>query len=162
MSCPRCGRALEGEATRVCRVCALVRDLDHVLVLAPLPAPPAPPILDRPLPVTIVLLQPDPQPQPDPLPLDDIIKEISMTTRRSPAMSAAVIAATMAASLNVAPDGRVGTDTSKTLNVRPPSDDHIGRPLHGGLGLAQLITLAARRRRARQTHPRKRWRGAVC
>lgn len=83
-----------------------------------------------------------------------------MTTRRSPATSAAFIAATMAASLNVAPDGRVATETK--TSTRPPSDDQIGRPLHGGLRLAQLITIAARRRRARQTHPRKRWRGAVC
>lgn len=37
-------------------------------------------------------------------------------------------------------------------------------PMHiqgGGLGLAGVLDLSMRRRRARQTHPRKRWRGGV-
>ena len=160
MRCRDCGQVIDAEGWAVCRACAA---RPHVVAILPIDHSP-PRLRPQQAGIAIALLGTNPIPEPDPLPLDDIIKEIPMTTRRSPATSAAVIAAAMAASLNVAPDGRVGTDNSKAVNVRRPSDDdeRVGRPLYGGLGLAQLITIAARRRRARQTHPRKRWRGAVC
>lgn len=156
MRCRDCGQVIDAEGWAVCRACAA---RPHVVAILPVDHL-VPWLLPQQAGLAVALLGMNPVPEPAPLPIEDIIKEIRMTTRRSPATSAAFIAATMAASLNVAPDGRVATETK--TSTRPPSDDQIGRPLHGGLGLAQLITIAARRRRARQTHPRKRWRGAVC